>query len=71
MAIKAREKLYEEAYMNKFVRDVVITLILLYTWCLIWEWLEILIYGHPENRLVDNIMTIILIPILFIAVSKW
>lgn len=71
MVIKAREKLYEEAYMNKFVRDVVITLILLYAWCLIWEWLEILIYGHPENRLVDNIMTIILIPILFIAVSKW
>ena len=57
--------------MEKFVRDVVITLILLYAWCLIWEWLEILIYGHPENRLVDNIMTIILIPILFIAVSKW
>ena len=69
--VKAREKLYEEADMDKFVRDVVITLILLYAWCLIWEWLEILIYGHPENRLVDNIMTIILIPILFIAVSKW
>ena len=71
MAIKAREKLYEETDMDKFVRDVVITLILLYAWCLIWEWLEILIYGHPENRLVDNIMTIILIPILFTAVSKW
>ena len=71
MAIKAREKLYEVTDMDKFVRDVVITLILLYAWCLIWEWLEILIYGHPENRLVDNIMTIILIPILFTAVSKW
>ena len=57
--------------MNKFVRDVIVTAIFLFAWCLIWEWLEILIYGHTENRIVDTVMTLILIPILYMAVSKW
>ena len=53
------------------IRNIVITLFLLYLWCIIWSGLEVLIYGFAENRIVDNIMTIILIPILYTAVTKW
>lgn len=66
---KIKKEIFHE--MNKFIRDLIMTAIFLYAWCLIWEGLEILIYGHTENRIVDTIMTLILIPILYMAVSKW
>lgn len=53
------------------IRNIIITFALLYLWCLIWSGLEILIYGYTENRAVDNIMTALLIPILYTAVTKW
>ena len=53
------------------IRNIIITFALLYLWCLIWSGLEILIYGYTENRTVDNIMTVLLIPILYTAVTKW
>lgn len=53
------------------IRNIIITFALLYLWCLIWIGLEILIYGYTENRAVDNIMTVLLIPILYTAVTKW
>lgn len=37
-------------------------------WCAIWIELEILIYGASEDRLVDNIMTIIVMPIIYFAI---
>lgn len=53
------------------IRNIIITFALLYLWCLIWSGLEILICGYTENRAVDNIMTVLLIPILYTAVTKW
>lgn len=53
------------------IRNIIITFALLYLWGLIWSGLEILIYGYTENRAVDNIMTVLLIPILYTAVTKW
>ena len=53
------------------IRNIIITFALLYLWGLIWSGLEILIYGYTENRAVDNIMTVPLIPILYTAVTKW
>lgn len=53
------------------IRNIIITFALLYLWCLIWSGLEILIYGYTKNRAVDNIMTVLLIPILYTAVTKW
>lgn len=53
------------------IRNIIITFALLYLWCLIWSGLEILIYGYTENGAVDNIMTVLLIPILYTAVTKW
>ena len=53
------------------IRNIIITFALLNLWGQIWSGLEILIYGYTENRAVDNIMTVLLIPILYTAVTKW
>ena len=53
------------------IRNIIITFAFLYLCGLIWSGLEILIYGYTENRAVDNIMTVLLIPILYTAVTKW
>ena len=38
-------------------------------WCYVWIILEYIIYGHVESRIVDNIMTLIVIPIIYKAVN--
>lgn len=46
-------------------------MILVYVWCILWTGLEYLIEGQITNRTVDNIMTIIVIPIIYFAVSNF
>lgn len=50
---------------------IILTLVLTYVWCLIWRELEYKIEGKITNRKVDNIMTIIVIPIIYFAVSNF
>lgn len=56
--------------MKHTLERIVLTLfiILLYSW--VWMYLEDMIYGAIENRLVDNIMMILFIPFIFIATDK-
>ena len=56
--------------MKHTLERIVLTLfiILLYGW--VWMYLENMIYGAIENRLVDNIMMILFIPFIFIATDK-
>lgn len=54
--------------MNRKVYALFETVLGVIIWCVIWIELEILIYGTSENRLVDNIMTIIVMPIIYFAV---
>lgn len=54
--------------MNRKVYALFETVLGVIIWCGIWIELEILIYGTSENRLVDNIMTIIVMPIIYFAV---
>lgn len=56
--------------MKHTLERIVLTLfiILLYGW--VWMYLENMIYGAIENRLVDNIMMILFIPFIFIATNK-
>lgn len=49
----------------------ILTMILVYVWCILWTGLEYLIEGQITNRTVDNIMTIIVIPIIYFAVSNF
>lgn len=44
---------------------ILLTIIGIWTWSIIWIVLEYVIYGYPENRLVDNIMTLLLIPLIY------
>lgn len=44
---------------------ILLTIIGIWTWSIIWIALEYVIYGYPENRLVDNIMTLLLIPLIY------
>lgn len=51
--------------MKHTLERIALTLfiILLYGW--VWMYLENMIYGAIENRLVDNIMMILFIPFIF------
>lgn len=37
--------------------------------CLIWQGLELLLYGEIQNRAVDNIIMFLLIPIIYRAMG--
>ena len=51
--------------LNKIFKTMLFTLL----WCLVWIILEYLIYGHAESRIVDDIMTLIVIPIIYKALG--
>lgn len=55
--------------MDKMVKKIFKTTIYALIWCFIWIVLEIILYGHIENRAVDNIMTLIVIPIIYKAIN--
>lgn len=50
--------------------NAAITTIGILLWCFVWMLLERIIYGKIEPRLVDDIMTLILIPIMYKAVDN-
>lgn len=55
--------------MERIVKKLFKTTIYVLIWCFIWIVLEIILYGHAENRAVDNIMTLIVIPIIYKAIN--
>lgn len=50
--------------------NAAITTIGILLWCFVWMLLERIIYGKIEHRMVDDIMTLILIPIMYKAVDN-
>ena len=50
--------------------NAAITTIGILLWCFVWMLLERIIYGKIEPRLVDDIMTLILIPIMYKAIDN-
>ena len=51
------------------MKKILLTYILCYYWCFIWNFLEYHFEGKLTNRPVDNIMTIIAIPLMYFTVS--
>lgn len=51
--------------LSKIFKTMLFTLL----WCWVWIILEHLIYGHAESRIVDDIMTLIVIPIIYKALG--
>ena len=59
--------------LNKLIHalsNAAITTIGILLWCFVWMLLEHIIYGKIEPRMVDDIMTIILIPIMYKAIDN-
>ena len=56
--------------MKHTLERIVLTLFIILLYGLVWMYLENMIYGAIENRLVDNIMMILFIPFIFIATDK-
>lgn len=53
-----------------FFKNIVKTIIVIAVFCLIWEWLEIRIYGIVQHRVVDDIMMLLFVPIIYKAMSQ-
>ena len=53
------------------LKKIILTIIFVYILCIIWTILEYIFEGQIINRAVDNIMTIIVIPIIYYAISNF
>lgn len=51
----------------RILKRIVLTLFITLLYCWAWMYLDNMIYGVIENRLVDNIMMVLFIPFIFIA----
>ena len=51
------------------IYKVVATLLITNVFCLLWQWLEVLIYGAIEGRIVDDIMMWLMIPFFYCTIS--
>lgn len=60
----------EENCMKHTLERIVLTLFIIWLYGWVWMYLENMIYGAIENRLVDNIMMLLFIPFIFIATDK-
>ena len=52
------------------MKRIILTLIVTYLICILWQGLEILLYGEIQNREVDNIIMLIIIPIIYKALGS-
>ena len=56
--------------MKRTLERIVLTLFITWLYGWVWIYLEKMIYGVITNRLVDNIMMILFLPLIFIATDK-
>lgn len=56
--------------MKRILERIVLTMFIIWLYGWVWMYLENMIYGAIENRLVDNIMMLLFIPFIFIATDK-
>lgn len=53
--------------MLRVTLRLLITLLITWIYCAIWVWLEKIIDGSITNRIVDNIIIMLFVPIIYIA----
>lgn len=49
------------------IQRFALTLMITYLYCNVWILLERILYGQVTNRIVDNIMMLLFVPIIYIA----
>lgn len=52
--------------MERIIKTTYFVLI----YCIVWQLLEVILYGAAENREVDNIMMLLFIPMIYKAMRK-
>ena len=56
---------------DKIIKSVCYTLCLFIVFCITWSFLEILLYGCVQNRLVDNIISVPIIVSFYLNVKYY
>lgn len=56
--------------MTKVALRLLLTLLITWIYCCIWIWLEKMIDGYTANRIVDNIIMMLFVPIIYIATDS-
>lgn len=51
------------------IRKIIATTAITVVFCSLWQWLEGLIYGAAEPRIVDDIIVVLMIPFFWCTVS--
>ena len=51
-------------------RNIILTCLISLMYCAIWIILELIIYKTVQNRLLDNIMMLLFVPMIYIAISQ-
>ncbi len=46
---------------------IVLTLVITFLYCRVWEWLEVIFEGKKKNTMVDNIIMVLFIPMIYLA----
>lgn len=46
------------------------TIIILFAICIFWQLIEIVYYGEVQNREVDNIVAVIMIPFIYRSIER-
>lgn len=56
--------------MTRVTLRLLLTLLITWIYCCIWILLEKMIDGHTVNRIVDNIVMMLFVPIIYIATDS-
>lgn len=51
------------------MKRIIKTLLVVWIYCLVWSLLEVILYGQAQNRIVDNIIMVLFIPMIYKAVG--
>lgn len=57
--------------MNKTMIRFMVTLIITCFYCMVWIGLELMIDGVVTDRIVDNIIMLLFMPVIYIATTKF
>ena len=52
---------------KKIIKRIFATCVLIFFYCVVWMLLELIIDGQIVNKIIDNIIILLFVPIIFMA----
>ena len=49
------------------VKRIILTLLIALIYCLIWQVLELILYGEVQYKKIDDIIMLLFIPVIYLA----